>query len=903
MQSTIGVIFLATPLRGTGAKDAAEWRSFISRILGQQPSTTLIKDLAETASTLQGLVEDFGKMTIRIGLKIRCFYETRPTQILNAVLNKNIAKTFFTDKLVSSDCISRPSCLLIAQKLVEKSSACLDCHDHIPLDARHAMMNKFRGPQDGSFKLVSGCIKELFNNDQIIKVRTPGENKCLQLLASNYKDDKDRNIKRVAGTCEWFLEHPTFLSWRKDRTANLLWVSADPGCGKSVLSRALVDESILSFDNGRPSICYFFFKDDDINRQTSANALCAILHQLFVHKPVLLKYAVDEFQQNGKVLCTMPRTLWDILTKAAADPEAGEIICVLDALDECQELARKDLIYWLSDFHSARYNSSTRLKFLVTSRPYQEIERDFKWSIKDLTSISLKGEEESEKISREIDLVIDDLIPRISSARDYPLEPNVQDSLIAHLKSIKHRTYLWLHLILDVIDKALHSTKARLERLVKKIPRSVEDAYEGILKRINDSEKAEQAKRLLSIVMAANRPLTLREMNVALAIDERLESEELFQSLKDLDLEHEEPFRTKIRNLCGLFVSVIDSRIYLIHQTAKEILVSEDFILQPAGRIISSLGGWKHSLHPVDSNYILVRICLSYLLFNELEQKREQSERQRYDDEILQYIYRGLLQYAAQHWVVHFQEAKIVEEDSVINLAQDVCDIRSNRLQEWFSIYTWIPEFESRYPHNATRLIVASCLGLQVIVKLLLTEDSMDINFKDNEGRTPLWWAAKGGHSEVVKLLLVKDSIELDPKDCKGRTPLLRAARNGHSEVVNLLLAEDGIELNPKNIWSQTPLLEAAGNGHQEIVKLLLAEDNIELNPKCYLGRTPLSQAAVSGHSEVVKLLLAKDGIELNCKDDWEGCTPLSRAAEGGHSEVVKLLLAKDGVERNTKDR
>lgn len=30
----------------------------------------------------------------------------------------------------------------------------------------------------------------------------------------------------------------------------------------------------------------------------------------------------------------------DILTRAAADPEAGDIVCVLDALDECEEESR-----------------------------------------------------------------------------------------------------------------------------------------------------------------------------------------------------------------------------------------------------------------------------------------------------------------------------------------------------------------------------------------------------------------------------------------------------------------------------------------------------------------------------------------------------------------------------------
>lgn len=33
----------------------------------------------------------------------------------------------------------------------------------------------------------------------------------------------------------------------------------------------------------------------------------------------------------------MFKELWDILLESTADPEAGEIICVLHALDECKK--------------------------------------------------------------------------------------------------------------------------------------------------------------------------------------------------------------------------------------------------------------------------------------------------------------------------------------------------------------------------------------------------------------------------------------------------------------------------------------------------------------------------------------------------------------------------------------
>ena len=87
------------------------------------------------------------------------------------------------------------------------------------------------------------------------------EAKLLQILGSDYKSDKNLVSKRIPGTCEWFFEDERFLEWRDSGTSRLLWVSAGPGCGKSVLARALIDERKVCTNTTPSTICYFFFKD------------------------------------------------------------------------------------------------------------------------------------------------------------------------------------------------------------------------------------------------------------------------------------------------------------------------------------------------------------------------------------------------------------------------------------------------------------------------------------------------------------------------------------------------------------------------------------------------------------------------------------------------------------------
>ncbi|KAK8036219.1 WD-repeat protein [Apiospora rasikravindrae] len=220
-----------------------------------------------------------------------------------------------------------------------------------------------------------------------------------RLQTSPYEVRKNRNPKRVDGTCEWFNTHKLFLNWRKQASA-LLWVSADPGCGKSVLARCLVDDFLPS--SAIRTTCYFFFKDDFDDQKRLESALCCVLHQLFVQRPaLLLDKILDEVEEEGEQLYASFDTLWRILLKAASYHSGGEIVCIIDALDECVD--QRPLAAALTQLYS-RSNGVSTLKFLVTSRPYLAIGREFQGLKDSQPTIHLSGEspEEVDKIAREI---------------------------------------------------------------------------------------------------------------------------------------------------------------------------------------------------------------------------------------------------------------------------------------------------------------------------------------------------------------------------------------------------------------------------------------------------------------------------------------------------------------------
>ena len=65
----------------------------------------------------------------------------------------------------------------------------------------------------------------------------------------------------------------------------------------------------------------------------------------------------------------------------------------------------------------------------------------------------------------------------------------------------------------------------------------------------------------------------------------------------------------------------------------------------------------------------------------------------------------------------------------------------------------------------------------------------LDYNIPDNEGNTPLHYAAQAGHVEVVSFLLNKvRTIQVDPINHQGFTPLMKSALQGRIKCSKLLL-------------------------------------------------------------------------------------------------------------------
>ncbi|EFX04858.1 ankyrin repeat-containing protein [Grosmannia clavigera kw1407] len=703
---------------------------------------------------------------------------------------------------------------------------------------------QLQGIQESQFAL-NDVRQILSENNRLNQKRYDDEKEreLLKELASAYESYKNFNKQRVEGTCEWFFNDNRFRTWRDSKMSSLLWVSAGPGCGKSVLSRALVDEHRLSTNAATSTVCHFFFKDGDARRLRSTAALCAVLHQLFTqdHTGSLIKHALPSYNEGMALRNNFPG-LWKILINCANSPEAGQIICVLDALDECEIQSRNELIGELKRFYCEQRElaKSSTLMFLITSRPYADLEFAF-LKFNTTTYLRFDGDEKSADIGKEISLVIDERVNTVAASFSEKHRLELAD----HLKSMENRTYLWLHLVFSIIEGNFsYSRPLDIKKLLSQIPPEVSGAYEQIL---DKSSNKDLTMKLLQLVLAAEHPLTLDEVNIALALADS--PQDSAAELKSA-LWPKGNFQTTVRNFCGLFVSVYDSKLFFIHQTAREFLLSSE-----------RDGNWKGHFALPECHSILSRVCIDYLLFPDLVEHPLIVE----DEENEKETRPSFFEYAARYWTSHYNSQ---EDANAYKSRKDACMLCHKINIE---------------PMDTTKTSALQAASLQGQLKTirLLIDRGANVNLQGGDYGSALQAASRNGYTEIVQILLNSGAdVNLD-----GGAALKAASRNGHTEIVQILL-NSGADVNLQGGEYGSALQAASSFGYKEVVQILL-NSGADVNLQGGEYGSALQAASIFRHKEVVQILL-NSGADVNL----DGGAALKAASRKGQTEIVEMLHA-----------
>ena len=167
-----------------------------------------------------------------------------------------------------------------------------------------------------------------------------------------------------------------------------------------------------------------------------------------------------------------------------------------------------------------------------------------------------------------------------------------------------------------------------------------------------------------------------------------------------------------------------------------------------------------------------------------------------------------------------------------------------------------------------------------------LLESGMDIELKDNFGRTPLHCATDRRHTSAIELLL---DMGADPNagDDDGLMLIHDAAQTGDERLMRRLLGDVQVNVAATTATGMTVLHYAAMGGHVNIVRMLL-DVRVEIDARSDSGWTALHLAASQGKEDAVRLLV-EAGADMNAKRD-DYATAKSSAAAANHGSVERLL-------------
>ena len=720
--------------------------------------------------------------------------------------------------------------------------------------------------------------------------------------------DHRRNLAHpIQGTCDWFLEHPAYRAWLGETAPGVLLLTGEAGTGKSILSSFIIDDLRAiapSPPSHAPAVVYFFCDDKVETQRTATAVLRGVLHQILSERPDLLRrHTYPAFEKRGHELLRSFDGLWDQMFRIASDPSTGKLIVVIDALDECDE-SRVVLFQTISEY-VARPEAQT-FRFFLTSRPGG-------------SSLYRKGsaahvlvpmESRQADVDRSIGLMINHRVHELVSERGF--SENTRALLLQHLTANADATFLWADLVLDSLSDSSSTALSDVRKILETLPPKLDGLYSQIVRKWVMRDEM-RASRLLQFIVGALKPLSLNELNALQAV----RVTDLSPSTLDDNLHMN--MQMSLRAILGPLVRIVDSTVYLVHQSAK------DFLLAGTHHQLTGLPRHCHTTQ-LNADLALAEACVAYLVSQRpgtesladafkrpsWHQTDPSTARKRILDSAVVPAARNsilskykLLDYATLHWTTHLSAARVNASETLVDAAISL--LMPPRLSGWLLYYLYafpskIPELDESLPSlmdgNATE--VASIFGLLPVTRRLFDLRGSHIS------ATTCWMAmsraARFGDQDMINLLLRRGPIP-KPWGWVAVGPVTQAVMRGDIAMVQTLIESGHVDLNfGTGTLCMSPLIQAISHRRLEIVELFCKTDGVLLNQADWCGRTPLLVACTFGDVETARMLLADDRVDVN-KADENGNTPIMEACRRGSVELAQLLLMVHTLDVNKADK
>lgn len=343
------------------------------------------------------------------------------------------------------------------------------------------------------------------------KASVPSSKQKEALLKSlKFDQHKDRhdNIKAAhADTCKWLQESVEYLDWLDPDKIHdhhgFLWIKGKPGAGKSTIMKfalATARERMSS----RIVISFFFNARGGTLEKSTLGMYRSLLLQLLQQLPTLQAdldlsdFIVD--QDTNYRWHVEP--LKSLFHQAIENIQKSKVMCLIDALDECDEDEVRDMISFFE--YLGDFTTSKGISFLVcfSSRHYPYI------SIQNGLSLILENQKEHAQ----------DIIKYVRSELKIG-QSNIANRIHADIPRRSRGVFMWVILVVLILNKDYDRGRMHnLQMKYQEIPGDLHQLFKDILTR-NSDEKSNETLRCLQWILFAKRPLKPEELYFAVVSD------------------------------------------------------------------------------------------------------------------------------------------------------------------------------------------------------------------------------------------------------------------------------------------------------------------------------------------------------------------------------------------------
>ena len=387
---------------------------------------------------------------------------------------------------------------------------------------------------------------------------------CLRdLQATDPSDDKDRIEQDKGGllrdSYHWILENSDFQQWRNDQQSHLLWIKGDPGKGKTMLLCGIIDELIKPTTH-TANVSFFFCQATDARINNATAVLRGLLYLLVKQQQSLVSHIRESYDDSGKQRFEGVNAwvaLSKIFTNILEDPRLRSTYLIIDALDECTTG-----LNLLLNLVIQKPSAYSRVKWIVSSRNWPSIEKDLETATQ---KVRLCLELNEKSVSAAVTTYIQFKVNWLAKRNRY--DDNTRDAVQRYLSLNANGTFLWVAL---VCQELANISGWKVQKKLTAFPPGLDALYRRMMDQIWNSEDAELCKRILAVVSAVYRPVTLDELASFVDMPDGVSGD--YETLSE------------IIGLCGSFLTPRKRTISFVHQSAKDFLLKEaSYEIFPSG--------------------------------------------------------------------------------------------------------------------------------------------------------------------------------------------------------------------------------------------------------------------------------------------------------------------------------